>query len=701
MFGVTLANAAMGAGLLALALPVLIHLLTRRTPVFVVFPTIRFLERAKAAQSNLFQVRHWLMMLLRTMALAAILAAFLRPEYRASAVMDQASKSGESAVVLVLDASMSMGYTGGGVSPFSKAKAAAAAILEGLQPSDVANIIVAGTRPRAFYEEPIPNHSLLKRDLEAERVTLARADMDGALAAALEQFQSLPSHRKEIHLISDFQRTNWAAVDFAGIPEHVGVVLVPVSPESPMNAAIIEADPEPAVAVEGEAVELVCRIANYSPATVELPVEVTFGGTRQTRRVIVEPFISATARFPLAVSGEGIFEGSVSIAGDNLPGDDQRVFTVDVKERLAALILTDAPHAEPRAGHRFLRTALDPNNGRGTIFVPELGRPDDFDRFQAARYKFILLSEVGLLSESTALTLLQYLKDGGALAYFLSMPTDRENVEHLARLAADLKLPFVPIRLVDSQMDPDANFAVLHQANYEHPMLMKFRESDALADLQFFRYFETDRQAAQGQVLLGFDNSHVALALQSYGLGSLLLANFGARLDTSNLPKHPIFVPLVHEMVKALRPRAGSTRTFAVGAPCSTTVVLNDPDVRFRFTTPSGEEIGAGLDIRAGEGAVIFDETVETGFYRVFAGGHLVGSVPVNTDPRESNLEALTEQQVRELARDAAKRMRIAAGTDIAGLRYLHEGRPIWQYFLLAAAGFLMAEQLAALVWKR
>ncbi|MEX2016636.1 MAG: BatA domain-containing protein, partial [Candidatus Hydrogenedentales bacterium] len=87
MFGMVFANPLLWAGVFAAGLPVLIHLMTRSTPVIHMFPTLRFLQRARANQSRLFRIRHWLMLALRTAAILLIVLAFLRPEYRAGALV--------------------------------------------------------------------------------------------------------------------------------------------------------------------------------------------------------------------------------------------------------------------------------------------------------------------------------------------------------------------------------------------------------------------------------------------------------------------------------------------------------------------------------------------------------------------------------------------------------------------------------------
>ncbi len=94
MFGLTFLNPWMWLGLVMLGIPVLVHLFTRRTPVLFVFPTLRFLQKAKASQSRIYRVRHLLLMLVRIAIIAMILLAFTRPVHRTGALSQDASAEG-------------------------------------------------------------------------------------------------------------------------------------------------------------------------------------------------------------------------------------------------------------------------------------------------------------------------------------------------------------------------------------------------------------------------------------------------------------------------------------------------------------------------------------------------------------------------------------------------------------------------------
>ena len=62
---ISFGNPALWIGSIALGVPILIHLLTRRTPKNMIFPTLKFIRAAKANQSNIHRLRHLLLLLLQ------------------------------------------------------------------------------------------------------------------------------------------------------------------------------------------------------------------------------------------------------------------------------------------------------------------------------------------------------------------------------------------------------------------------------------------------------------------------------------------------------------------------------------------------------------------------------------------------------------------------------------------------------------
>ena len=68
---------------LGAAVPLLIHLLRRRTGVRIEFPAVRYLLRAEQEHSRRLKLRNMLLMLIRVLAVLCIALAAARPVSRA------------------------------------------------------------------------------------------------------------------------------------------------------------------------------------------------------------------------------------------------------------------------------------------------------------------------------------------------------------------------------------------------------------------------------------------------------------------------------------------------------------------------------------------------------------------------------------------------------------------------------------------
>jgi hypothetical protein len=150
-----------------------------------------------------------------------------------------------------------------------------------------------------------------------------------------------------------------------------------------------------------------------------------------------------------------------------------------------------------------------------------------------------------------------------------------------------------------------------------------------------------------------------------------------------------------------MRPQTGAGKVFVVGFPCSTTIKLTSKDNEIRFTAPSGEKINAAFERNTDEAAVIFPQTREIGFYRILNGDQRMGSIAVNLDARESNLESLSMEQVQALSAISRDRFYAATGSDTESLRHLREGKPLWHLFLLGGICLLALEQFLSMLWRK
>lgn len=693
------ANPALAIGVFALGVPLLIHLLTRRTPKTMIFPSLRFLLAARAHQSRLYNLRHILLLLVRTAVLLLILLAFLRPTLMQGSGQKQNPQAGRTTMVL-MDVSASMEYRYAGLSPLAQAKAAATTLLDHHGKADRFNLILMGATPNSSFDEPSDNLFLLRRDIRDASIRHECPDIGAAIAEAVSQLKGA-SGSKHICFISDFQRTNWSSVDFTRIEPDTELVFMSVGPDLAENCAVTDVAIRPGSPTISEKIEIVCKVANYSDRPHRLPVELRFQDSESFRQELeIEPQSTVSTSFNLRIHQSGRYEGRVFIPQDGLEIDNQRYFILPVAEKVGVLVVTDDDRNREQSGVRLLVSAINPfEENRLAAAVATVVPSSELNAATLSAAQVVVLSDVQELSRRSGQALLEYLKNGGSAVYFHVGSAGSQNLDHLAAWSeGSLTLPFKLTGQID--LSRQGGHASPGQANFDNDILRKFRESSELGELRFQRFFSTERVKQKGQVLLQYDDGNIAMAQTTVGGGMLLLCNFSCSLNGSDLARNTLFVPLVHEIIKGLRPSAGRRNAFLVGEPCYTTIEPVAEADSIVFKKPSGEAVEGNLDKGQGGTAVFFQKTSACGFYRVYAGDKVAGSVAVNVDPLESNLEKLDASQLKELAKKGP-RAAFLASADAAGIEALLQGRPLWHYLLLAAIGMLCLEQLLTMLLRQ
>src|SRR5437588_9986445 len=129
---IILLNAALLLGLVAVAIPPIIHLLNRKRFDIVRWGAMQFLQVSERTRRRVF-LEEVLLMLVR-MGLIALMVVALAGPLDTSRWLDFLADRGRRDIVLVIDGSYSMGYRGPNGTAHDAAKAWALALLDDLGP---------------------------------------------------------------------------------------------------------------------------------------------------------------------------------------------------------------------------------------------------------------------------------------------------------------------------------------------------------------------------------------------------------------------------------------------------------------------------------------------------------------------------------------------------------------------------------------
>lgn len=715
MWSIDLQNAGMAIGAAALAVPVLIHLLTRHTPRTVPFPTLRFLRRSIARQSRLLRLRHLLLLMLRMLVIALLAAAFMRPVLRLP-FQKLAVAKGQTTTLIILDTSLSMGYTGSGTTPLTRAKAEAIRLLQALRDGDRANVFFASASVQPAAPQLTRDLNTLRDEVERAQASLEKADLNAAIQRAVEEFgrPEAGSVRKELYLLSDYQRTNWGEVRLDSLPPDVALYLVDVDSTEKANAAVTQIRTRPAAPRAGDVVEVACEIANYGPEARDLPAQLEVAGpgggaavAKLQQHVLAPAYGSATALFHLRLKDVGDYEATARIAPDHLKADDVRYAVLHVRKSLAVALLTSEDADSDRTSAFYLVRALSPKPGAEASIAVSL-----LDAAQALKRDFrgtdvIFLSNLGQLSPALAQKLVAFLQGGGGVLYFAGGGPAPEQLRLLNQASpAAAVAPFTVSDMLDVR-GMGRGYVAWTEARYESPMLRLFREPEHgdLSGLKFTRFRLVTGTDSRAEVLLKYEDGTPAAARSRVGSGSFVLCNFSPQPECSDLVKHEVFPPLLHELVKGTLSDEAAAQEFQVGHAASLALEDVPGTPALTFTNPRGDRVDARAQ-RIGQSlSLLVQDTAEPGFYRVKAAGGTAdagraAALAVNVPADESDLRALQGAELAEKQQMAQRSHAVQADLDPGYVERLRRGRELWAWLLIAAIVVGVVEHAAA-TWLR
>jgi len=105
-------------GLVAVAIPVILHFLFRRNPKIIQFPTLRFIKILQSREIRKLRIRELLLLILRMLILLILVLIFSRPAFQAASGWLK-NQGNDGLILLVVDDSASMNSEIDGVSHFS------------------------------------------------------------------------------------------------------------------------------------------------------------------------------------------------------------------------------------------------------------------------------------------------------------------------------------------------------------------------------------------------------------------------------------------------------------------------------------------------------------------------------------------------------------------------------------------------------
>ncbi len=677
----------------AAAIPLLIHLLSRRRLPEIPFPTTSFLQTLEPREIRRIRLRELLLLLLRTLALLLFVLAFARPALTPADAVTHAA----AAVGILLDDSESMAAVDErGHARIDEAKARAAALVEASRSGD-AILLASSTREEAPRPDRGDDRVRLRRAVDRIEALPRPASMAPTLGGLRRAMERSPLPFRELYVVSDFQRSNFSDAARAELVRAatagMRVFLVPVAGSSLPNRAFESIDPEIRPGPEGRGLELRARLVNHASAPSDRIAirlregEALIGGGDASLRAGERAWIA----MPIEERGLGVSGSSretrvtAEMDEDALATDDVWHAVLGAPRRLRVLRIVEARGGAPP---RFTALALDPSRNGASGFSVEEGSPASLLSLTAGRADVVLLEDVAALSGDAEARLRAFVRDGGGLVVAMGPHADPDYYSR--RFFPGL----IDLSLQSAARAPDGGSYELRARAAGHPILegLSVEVGAPLSKARLTGLVRGNVTTPRAEVVVQTSSGlPVVVAAPSVAVFLSSLSD-----DWGELPFSGAYVPLIRGMVShAARAESGAPPSLVVGAaPRMRLAAAPSGGIRVRgprdyVSTATVEAEGTGFR------AVALDPAPAPGFYQFDTEGQMLGTVAVNVDPVESDLTTLPPDSLRAaLPPDALERLTVLP-TTAALTRHLQatrRGEELWLPLLLLAAVLLAVE---------
>ncbi len=746
-------NSLLLGGTAALLAPLLIHLLNRTRLQTVEWGAMHLLEAAVKTNTRRLNWESLWLLLVRCAIPVLLALALARPVLKQ---FTAPGSTGGSALVLLLDNSLSMDAANDQGTLFQHAKLSLAQIAEHSVAPEF-SLWSSGASPT----DQLPNTTLSRSRIQAALEGIeGGAGSNASIAAlgnAIRQAKTMANPYRQVVLASDFQASQWRNVSASELNAihsalHSANAVLPPSTAASVNPSIRTPDADSGVQL--------FLLPLLTPAAIDnLSIEWTdrepHARKNETYRISVAVKnhalqASPKSRVVLTVDGQDLASRNIELgAGDSeqmefacqfadlgwhglavhiedtssVQGDDWAYAAVHVTAAKRIIIVDDLAKSGEFAGaSRYLQLALAPFNDHNADHNPfevEVLPSASLDSQQLSNCDAVIVAHVAQWRPQFLEALRPFVQAGGGLLVFA------HNGSQLAEIVppTGTNVSLLPMRFGEMQAaSRDAPGRIGAGVMLDHE-LSYFRDRiSGLSEFEFthWRQLESanddnssedrssDETAAETTptVLLTLTGGAAWLVSRDVGRGRVLQCASSCDMDTSSMPLKPAFVPLMVVLADLLTQQASSRSQLVAGQAIELRLAETDSANSQDYADPisimrhsGGLDSTRNFETTLHAGRAVFEQTDIAGLYEVRSAGTRAkaGTIQpqlfsVSANPAESELESLSSQELASLAQQMGATLVESPQAFFQLEKLKRDGRELWRWFLLGVLGLLFLE---------
>jgi hypothetical protein len=676
-------------GALAVAGPIIYHLIRQTTRERTLFSSLMFLLPSPPRISKRHRIEHLLLLILRCLALLLLALGFARPFLTQTELNDPTAAQPKRIVVL-LDRSASMRRDG----IWTAAQERVEAVVRRAGPVDQLSILTFDRQAA-----PILTFDEWNQAAAGDRVALAMSrvkaltpgwagtHLGNGLIGAAEALGESESRAKpgprQIFLVSDLQTgSRLDTLQAYEWPKGVELYLEPVKARTVSNAGL-QLVAEAADSTRAANAPIRVRVTNAAESKVEqfkLGWVRTGAGTEFVGAPVdayVSPGQSRIFNLPLPAAGANA--DRIALRGDDDDFDNTVAVIPPTQQKASVLWLGNDAAGDPKQLLFFVRRAF----GDSPRVAVQINAKPASTAPSAAELQAANLIFVGdVLAPAAAAAVREQVAAGKVV---IAVPKTPE-----AATAIGALLGQPAFRAEEAK---PKNYAMFAEIDFGHPLFTAFNDprfSD-FTKIHIWHYRKFDAAAVPGaRVVAKFDSGDPAVLDVPIGQGRVFVLATGWQPEDSQLAISSKFVPLLWSWLEIGGGITNAVTQFSVGD-----AVTAPPGV-----SPASVRLPDATTVPFAATAASFTQTAQPGIYE-FAGGARPVRFAVNLDPNESRTTPLDAEELERLGVPVvrAETAAVAPGqksqTMLQGME-AESRQKLWRWFIAATLAVLLVESALA-----
>jgi len=660
-------------GLTALAIPIAVHLFQFRRYRKVYFSNVDRLEALQTESRRQSNLRRWLVLLMRCLAIVFLVLAFAQPTIPGNG---QALHSGATVVSVYLDNSFSMENSTSDGSQLEAAKQKAREIVAAYRPGDRYQLLsnsMAGSEYRWLSREEFLDAVNLLAIAPASR------HLSEVAASQSDFMRQSGAANRHAYLVSDFQRS---IADLNALPDDSLALftLVPLEGVATDNLYIDTLRLDAPAYFVGGSVNVEATVLNGGATDAEkLPVRLIVNGRERAIATLDIPAgASAKTTLRFTIDSAGWLDGRVEITDYPITFDDRYHFAILAGSRISML------QVDSGTPNDNLRRLFADDSAVSYQVAP---LPSDLSTLN-----FIVLNEPRDIPSGQAQALASWVEQGGTLTLIPPADTKPEAINALLSL---LKSP----SLDRWQKRPAKANGIDFQSSLYRGVFNGTSSEMEMPSVQ--GHYTLGDNAALRQNIITLANGTPLLCSTPYGEGRLYLFTTPLTDEWTSFTAQALFVPTLYNMAIYSRPQATASHTLGDRNPIflqgNYDPTATPPELKARNTAtsllPDLRRIGNRSVL------LLHGELTDDGIYLLGNEEHLAFNHP----RPESDLDFLTQSEIENLLDDRPgySLVRNTAKPLDQEIRSREGGDPLWHWCILLALTALLAETLLLKIHRK